>query len=94
MTITTITRMSKNLKVETHAAIAQIELDGYTVNTATNTITCDSDTDGGFYGIVFYRSGDEVIAVPDFYISEEKVSLIGSRGGEYTLDGDTLTAGW
>jgi hypothetical protein len=90
MTTKLITRMSKNLKAEAQTAANQIELDGYTVNTNTNTITCDEDTDGSFYGIWFYRNGEEVIAVPDFYIGEDDVSLTGSKGGEYTLNGETL----
>lgn len=89
---TLITRMTKNLKAEAAAALAQIELDGYTVTG--NTIACNDDTDGSFYGIWFFRSGEEVVAIPDFYVNEGSSAHTGSRGGEYTLDGETLTAGW
>ena len=90
-TATQIQRMSKLLKAEAVTALSKISIDGYTVQ-SNNTITCDEDDDGSFYPIWFYRNGEEVIAVPDFYISEENVSLTGSRGGEYTLNGETLVA--
>mgnify|MGYP001615563397 CR=1 FL=1 len=90
---TLINRMSKNLKAEAVTAVNKIEIDGYTVQ-ADNTIVCDEDQDGSFYEIWFYRNGNEVIAVPDFYINEGGSMHTGSRGGEYTLNGETLTAGW
>ena len=92
MTITLIARMSSLLKAEAQTAANKIELDGYTVSADNKTITCDED--GCFCPILFFRNGEEVIAVPDFYISEELVSLIGSKGGEYTFNNETLTAGW
>lgn len=91
MTATLISRMTKNAKSEMAAAAAQIDLEGYTISADYMTITCDEDQDGSFYGILYYRNGSEVIAVPDFYIGEEDVSLTGSKGGEYTLSGETLT---
>jgi hypothetical protein len=87
---TPISRMSKNLKSEAEKANDMIQLDGYTV-TGLNTIICDDDNDGSFYGILHYRNGEEVIAVPDFYIDEENVTLTGSKGNEYTLNIETLT---
>lgn len=85
-----IARMSSTLKAEAITAVAQIEVDGYTVS---GNQILDND-DGSIYGILFYRNGDEVIAVPDFYISEDNVSLIGSKGNDYTLNGETLVAGF
>lgn len=82
-----IERMSRNLKAEAITAASKIELDGYTVDF--DTITCDED--GDFWPIYFYRNGDEVIAVADFYIGEEGVVLHGSKGGEYELNGEEVT---
>lgn len=89
MQATLISRMSKLLKAEAITATSKIEIDGYTISSNGRTITCDEDGDG--YEIWYYRCGEEVIAVPTFYIDEDGVSLTGSRGGEYELNGETLT---
>lgn len=91
-TATQIQRFSKTIKMELHSAASQIELDGYTISADYMTITCDEDTDGGFYGMLYFRSGEEVIAVPDFYLGEEGVTLTGSKGGEYELNGEKVEA--
>jgi hypothetical protein len=91
-TATLVQRMTKNTKAEMTAATAQIYLDGYTVSADGLRIVCDEDNDGSFYTVLYYRNGDELIAVPDFYIGEESVSLRGSKGGEYRLDNETLVA--
>lgn len=91
-TTTQIQRFSKNIKMELNSATSKIELDGYTISADNMTITCDEDTDGGFYTILFFRNGEEVIAVPDFYIGEEGVTLTGSKGGEYELNGEEVEA--
>lgn len=91
-TATQIQRFSKNIKAQMHTAASKIELDGYTISADYLTITCDEDDDGSFYGMVYYRSGDELIAVPDFYIGETNISLVGSRGGEYILNDETVEA--
>mgnify|MGYP003374078999 CR=1 FL=1 len=87
---TKVQRMSKALAFEASRAAAKIEIDGYTVSN--DRITCDEDRDGSFYPVLYFRCGDEVIAVPDFYIGEEHVSLTGSQGGSYRLDNETVTA--
>lgn len=89
-TATLIQRFSKTTKLELNAAAAQINLDGYTISSDNMTITCDDDTDGSFYTMMYFRNGAEVIAVPDFYIGEDGVLLNGSRGGEYELNGEEL----
>lgn len=86
MFATMINRMSKNLKAEAITAANKISIDGYTVSADGKTI----DTGDENWVVVYYRCGEEVIAVPGFYIDEEDVSLVGSRNGEYTLNGDTL----
>lgn len=90
-TATQIQRFSKNIKMELHSAAAQIALDGYTISDDYMTITCDEDTDGGFYTVAYFSSGEEVIAVPDFYLDEEDVTVTGSKGGEYTVSNWTVT---
>lgn len=88
-TATQISRMSKILKAEAVTATSKIELDGYTTDFNSRTIT--DDESGDFYPILYYRNGEEVIAVPDFYLGEANVTLTGSRGGEYRLDNETVT---
>ena len=88
MTATLIQRMSKNLQSEAARAASKIELDGYTVSDDGKRIY---DDEGGFYEVLYYRCGEEVIAVADFYLDEEGCSIRGSQDNWYELNGDTLT---
>lgn len=87
-----IIRFTKQIKAE--AAIAAAA----TLAEMPYTLSADGmrvyDEDGGWYGMLYFRSGEEVIAIPEFYVDEENVSLAGSRGGDYTFSGDTLKAGF
>lgn len=91
MTATMITRMSKTLKAEAVTAASKLNLIDYVVSSDGRTI--EDVVDGGFYPVLYFRNGDEVIAVPDFYIGEDSVSFTGSKGGEYTLVNETLHIG-
>lgn len=91
MTIATIiNRMSKMVKAEavTAAIVLENELVGYTID-GNKIIENES---GDFYGMVYYRNGEEVIAVADFYLGEDGITFWGSKGGKYTLNGETLVA--
>jgi hypothetical protein len=87
-TATLIKRMTSTLKAEAVTAAAKVDLYGYTISSDLKTIIDDD----GFYPMLYFLCGEEVIAVPDFYIGEDGVSLTGSRGGNYELRGETLYA--
>lgn len=90
-TATQIQRFSKNIKLNLSNAAAKIELDGYTISADYMSISCDEDNDGG-YEMMYFRNGDELIALPCFYLYEADGSIFtGSQGGEYELNGETLT---
>lgn len=85
-----INRMSGTLKAEAVTAANTLYLPGYTISADLKRIVCDEDQDGSFYPMLYFRNGEEVIAVPEFYIGEEGVSFTGSRGGDYELNGEAL----
>jgi hypothetical protein len=83
----TIQRMSKTIKAEAAAALNRT-LDGLFVEYGEWIISSDLRTienDEYLCTVTYFRNGDEVIAVPDFYMDEDEVSFTGSRGGEYVL---------
>lgn len=92
-TATTVKRMTKSIKAEAVTAVNNliIVLDSYKVS---SDLTRIYDEDGGFYPMMYFRSGSEVIAVPEFYIGEDSIGFTGSQGNDYTLFGETLYEGF
>ncbi len=102
---TPIARLSKNDRYEADAAIATLvaSLNGgdwiygapekLTVKDGAARLNIvDEDGERGYCGLYLFRNGEEVVAVPDFYLGEDDVHFTGSKGGAYVLSGDTLMA--
>lgn len=90
---TQIARMSKTIKAEAQTALYRtidgLFNGGWVVSSDLKVI----ENDEYLAGVNYYRNGDEVIAVPTFYLYEgDGSTFIGSRGGEYILNGETLEA--
>lgn len=98
MEATRIDRISKSLRddVVTAAYLAIDTLDGeWKLSKDLKTVTDTNDVDEygypSVYGMLYFKSGAEIIAVPDFYVGESAL-LIGSLGNAYTLDYETPVA--
>lgn len=90
---TLIQRMSFQLRHEARKAIEKMDYADFGL-TASDDLKTIAESDGSFYGMYYYRNGIEVIAIPDFYIDEDCISLVGSQGNNYTLYCGTLYAGF
>lgn len=92
-TATQIQRMSKVVKAEAVTALYRT-IDGLFSEYGEWVVSSDLKTienDEYLSEVVYYRNGEEVIAVPTFYLYEADGSTFtGSRGGEYTLNGEDL----
>lgn len=92
-TATQIQRMGKNIKSEAITALYRT-IDGLFSEYGEWVVSGDMkviENDEYLSGVQYYRNGDEVIAVPTFYLYEgDGSTFIGSRGGEYILTGETL----
>jgi hypothetical protein len=90
-TATLIKRMTSTIKAEAVTAANNIDLDGWNVSGDLRTI----ESDDCIAPVVYFRSGSEVIAVPEFYTYEDDgVFFTGSQGNDYTLFGETLYVGF
>lgn len=93
-TATIISRMTKTIKPEVQTALYRT-IDGLFSEYGEWVVSADLkviENDEYLSGVQYYRNGEEVIAVPTFYLYEgDGSTFIGSRGGEYILDGETLT---
>lgn len=103
MSITTITRITKNTKLEVVTATNILtdslnneddETDSRWVVSDDFKRIIDTEDDGSYYPLMLFRDGEEVIAVPEFYLGEYDINLIGSKRGEYTFNNETLVKGW
>jgi hypothetical protein len=93
-TATIVQRFTKSIKWELNAAIEAINAEAYGWSIEGDgqgaAVVVDADE---VWPIQFHRNGEEIIALPEFYICEGIGSqFTGSKGNTYELaeDGETL----